>query len=181
MSDLQDELDCYGWLHDPYLVPCRDKCAVRFLCKDELKKRLEQMGPEKVKNRQEEIIMANENEVRKEVVAKEEKKTSVDPQVSPLVSEVIALFGTLGLKTIQRRGYVAFKIDNRNIFSINKMKATKLPDIIKFVFHKNLEDFPKELQPFVSPEKISGFHCVKVETVAELEGVVKQYLEMFKG
>jgi hypothetical protein len=181
MPELQQELDCYGLLQDDNLTPCRDKCAVRFLCREELKKRFDKMGREAFKQKQQEAIMANENEMRKESAEKSEKKATMDPQVSPLVSEVIATFTSLGLKTIQNRGYVAFKIDNRNIFSINKMKANKLPNIIKFVFTKVREEFPKEIEKYVSKESIGGFFCANVETVEELSDLTKKYLEIFKG
>jgi hypothetical protein len=181
MEELKTELDCFGVLYEPKLVPCRDKCAVRFLCAEKCKKRLQEVGQEQFEQEKRSVIMAQEQEVRKSELEKAEKRSTVDPEVSPLISEVIALFTSMGLKTVKNRGYVAFKIENRSIFTINKMKAKKLDNIIKCIFTKNREEFPKEILPYLTEEKLGGYYCLTATTIKELEEVSKQYLEIFKG
>lgn len=179
MDKVSEAIDCYGLLYEPLLTPCREKCALRHLCKSESAKRLQEMGPEKFRGAQEKVILANEGEVRKALAEKTERNLKLAPEISPLVSELKSLFTSFGLTPVMRRGYMPFKIDNRNILVITKMRATKVKNLVKMVFSQDRKHF-ENIDSSLSAESVGDYYALNVETVEELSNVVKKYLEAFK-
>lgn len=176
------DLDCFGWLYNPSLIPCKQNCAARFLCKDQLKQNMLNSSEDEFKERQRRIIMNNEVQTESTVnTENNEAEVTLEPTFSETVSKVIETLESLGLKPVTKKGYIAFKIEGRNILAINKMKANSVKDLVKFVFHKSPDSFPEETKQYISDKKAGEYHFVKAEDISELKTALTVYLASFKS
>lgn len=181
---IPEGLDCYGLLYDAYIHPCRDECSFRFSCKEELKKRFDAEGQKEIENKQRRIVMEHNNldrNANKKVAEKPDNENSITPEVSEIVSAAMEVCKKLELKPVNRKGYIAFKIDSRNILALTRLRAKSLKGVIKFIYSKNIEDFPEPVRAKLLPERVGGYCCADIETPEELEQILKIYLEQFKA
>lgn len=176
MKTVDQALDCYGLLYEPALVPCRDKCELRFQCKEALQTRLAAVGQAELERQQRGVILANEAATRGAAQQDADRRHAMEPVVSPLVSEVMTELGKLGMRPVIRRGYVALKMDNRNVFVITKCMAKRLPALVKCIYHQTPSQMGS-LAAHVSTETYDNSHAIMVHTVPELVAVVARYLD----
>lgn len=183
IQEVPEGLDCYGYLYDPFYQLCRSQCAFRFSCQEEVKKRLKAEGEEEFKNKQRRIVMENNNveSAKKEKpVSNTEGENFINPEVSEIISEAIEICKNRELKPVYRKGYLAFKIKNRNILALTRLKAKSLKGVIKFIYSKNPEDFPEVIRNRLMKDRIGGFCCPDISTPKELEELLDVYLQEFK-
>ncbi len=175
---IEKNVDCYGWMYNERLVPCRDRCAVRNECKALCKSRMTAIGPKKFEQRQKSIILANEEELRQDALMN--KYVATDSQ-SSLVLEVIEFCNSMGLKGINRDSYITFKHNGRTLFKISRVKSTKVYGLIRFVNVKEYKEFPAEVIAGVSDKPCqSGYYFSIVETMDELKTLLANYIKIFK-
>ena len=165
---MKHEIDCYGYLYDDNLTPCREQCLVRHECRKALAQNLRMQG-EKTFQRQRHDILAGSKLVAKAL--------SLTPEISELVSEVIETFKSLGLKPVFKRYYIAFKdLDGRSQLHVSRFQSEKLRGLVRFVNLRAPQELPKELQKFIGNEKCCGHYPFIGDSIDELKTVVTAYL-----
>jgi hypothetical protein len=166
-------IDCFGYLYDENLVPCREHCQARRECRDALAKNLRQAGTETFERRKHRLLSESAR-IAKTVSAPQ----SLTPEISETVSRVVDLLGTLGLKPVFKRYYIAFKdADGRSQLHVSRFRSETLCKLVRFVRPVPREKFPEILRTTVSHEAICGQRYFTGDSLEDLTGTVKAYLE----
>lgn len=166
-------IDCFGYLFDENLAPCREHCQARRECHAALAKNLRQSGAENFERRKRRLLSAGAR-IAKTVSATQ----SLTPEISETVSRVVDLLGTLGLKPVFKRYYIAFKdTDGRSQLHVSRFRSETLAKLVRFVRPVPRERFPETLRAAVSHEAICGQRYFTGQSLEELAGTVKAYLE----
>jgi len=166
---MKPNVDCFGYLFDDNLTPCREQCQVRHECRKTLAQNLKTQG-EKNFQKQRHDILANSKLVAKAL--------SLTPEISELVSIVIELFKSLELKPVFKRYYIAFKDhEGRSQLHVSRFQSEKLQGLVRLVNLKSPNDLPSQLKPLIGNEKCCGHYPFIGESIADLKTVVTAYLE----
>ena len=174
-NGVSKDLDCYGLLYDPFIHPCKDKCAIRFDCKAQLQKIFKEEGEEELKKKQEKVVSANHS-----ANLADHNPESVNMTYSPLVLEAIKVCKEAGLKPVQRKAYLALKIGSMTLLSITRFKSETLDKIIKFIHEPNISELPDIVLSKIHPEKIKDFYFAKLNSIEELRELLESYLKCLK-
>lgn len=176
---VEKDMDCYGLLWDPNLVPCKSRCAIAKECREKCQQEIKNIGKPAFEKKQRSIIMANEEELRQEkLISKQEAKINAEP--SEIVSEIMNFCTSMGLKSVPRDSYVTFKHNNRSLFMISRVKSKRIEGLIRFVNVKEYAQFPKEVIGSVSTEPKGGYFHTTVTDMNELKVTLANYIKIFK-
>ena len=170
---MNHEIDCFGYLFDENLAPCREHCLVRRECRNTLTENLRRAGPESFERRKRRLLSASAR-IAKTVAASQ----SLTPEISETVSRVVETLGTLGLKPVFKRYYIAFKdADGRSQLHVSRFRSDTLNKLVRFVRPVPQEHSPDIFRATVSHETICGQRYFTGASLDDLVGVVKAYLE----
>lgn len=170
IEEMKEKLDCYGFLYDPYITPCRDKCELRLLCKTQLTKNVESMGKEKISEEQRRRM---EQSMQPDETA---KPKGANIEYSETVLQILDVMTNLGLQIQYRAGYIAAKMNKRNVLGITKARTTAFPGAVKFVWTKDREEFPSEILEFISDKKSGDFWTCIAPDLLTLKNVLETYI-----
>lgn len=176
---VEKDVDCFGLLWDPNLVPCNSRCAVAKECKEKCQLEIKKIGQPAFEKKQRSLILANEEELRQEkLISQQESRISGEP--SQIVSEIINFCTSMGLKSVPRDSYVTFKHNNRSLFMISRVKSKRVEGLIRFVNVKEYAQFPREVIGSVSTEPKGGYFHTTVTDLDELKVTLSNYIKIFK-
>lgn len=176
---MKNEIDCYGYLYEELLSPCRDRCAIRCQCRRLVEEKLAKFGKEQFENRKNEIVLASQALAKQEpVVSARFHPHTLRPEITQIVSEVIDLCQKLKLKSVQKKYYIVLKDQkNKSMLHVSRLQSYKLTGLVRFVRFTNRCDFPTSIQKWISQEKCCGQHYFVGEDFSDLEMVLRIYLE----
>lgn len=153
------ENDCFGLYYDPLLTPCRDYCLVRKKCQAVVADRMK----------------ASAHELNTELASRH-VTSDLQPEISPLISEVMAHCESLGMRSHFKRYYLVFKDQKRrSLLHCSRLQTKKLHGVIRFVRLKEREEFPESIRQWVSHEKCCGQHYFCGHTMDELKKCITAY------
>lgn len=165
---MKPNVDCFGYLFDDNLTPCREQCLVRHECRKTLAHNLKAQGQKNFQKQRHDILAGSK------LVA---KALSLTPEISELVSEVIETFKSLGLKPVFKRYYITFKdSEGRSQLHVSRFQSEKLQGLVRLVNLKAPNDLPVKLQRFIGNEKCCGHYPFIGSSIDELKTVVTTYL-----
>lgn len=170
---MNHEIDCFGYLFDENLTPCREYCQARRECREALAKNLRRSGTESFERRKRRLLSASAR-IAKTVAASQ----SLTPEISETVSRVVETIGSLGLKPVFKRYYIAFKdAEGRSQLHVSRFRSETLSKLIRFVRPIQREKFPESFRAAVSHETVCGQRYFTGASLDDLTNVVKAYLE----
>jgi len=170
---MNHEIDCFGYLFDENLAPCREHCQARRECREALSKNLRQSGAEIFESRKRRLISQSAR-LAKTIT----NPQSLTPEISETVSRVVETLGTLQLKAVFKRYYIAFKdAEGRSQLHVSRFHSETLHKLVRFVRPVTPSLFPESFRHVVSHETICGQRYFTGESLSDLSGVVKVYLE----
>lgn len=175
---MSEPIDCYGYLYDEFLSPCRDKCELRHRCKQKVQDKLKKFGKENFYNKKKEVLLASQALAQSE---KSKRKIYFRPlkmEISEIVSEVIQLLKDFGLKAHSKKYYLVFKDKSRkSMIHLSKLKSNNLNKLVRFVRITDQKQFPETIQNYVSVEKCCGQHYFTGNSIEDLKKVLTIYLD----
>lgn len=165
--------DCFGFIYDPFITPCRDKCEVRVLCKEKVSQNVKVLGKKKT---QEEIEGIMEKTMASPEDALNSSKKNLQIQYSEPIMQILDLMTNLGLEIHYKAGYIAGKMNKRNILAITRAQASDYSGAIKFIWTTEREQFPDDIKEFISQEKSGKFWTCVAPDLSTLKSVLEKYL-----
>ncbi len=158
---MEKKNDCFGLLYDQLLTPCRDICEVRSECRQEVQRNIRQS------------VFASTKET-----SKTNSSAYLKPPISKIVSQIIELCESVGLRAHFRRYYIAIK-DNkgRSLLYCSRLQTMRLNGTVRFVRLKKRESFPPEIRQSISHEKCCGQYYFTGNNLKEFERVLKIYID----
>lgn len=166
-------IDCFGYLYDENLAPCRDHCQARRECREALAKNLRQSGAEIFESRKRRLLSQSAR-LAKTIATPQ----SLTPEISETVSRVVDLLGSLGLKPVFKRYYIAFKdAEGRSQLHVSRFHSETLRKLVRFVRPVTPEHLTEPFRSVISRETICGQRYFTGDSLNDLSGIVKIYLE----
>lgn len=169
LTESQNDGDCFGVMYNTDVAPCRDKCELRFLCKEQVSISMRRYGEERFREIQEQVARNSQDSGS--------ESTDMQPAQSETVAQITKAMTDLGLRVVHKKGYIAAKSHNRNIFSITKAKAKTMAGLVKFNSTLARDEFPQEIIPYVSQEKSGGCYTCTANDIDTLKKVLLTYME----
>lgn len=172
MLGTSEQLDCFGWMYNEHFNACTDRCAVRFLCKSEVRKKLQELGSKNFEKSKLDLALKLSEPERALI----EEKPPTEPPNSELVQSVIGILKEFGLTCIIRKAHLSFKYKKRCIFIITRRKALSCERLLRFVFSPKFQEFDPEFKEiFVSSEKQAGLYYAIFENLESLKLLLSRY------
>jgi len=173
-----DDIDCYGYLYDELLSPCRDKCELRHRCKQKVEKKLKKLGEEEFFYQKKQVMLASEALAQSETSnSRRSYFESAKPTLSKNVQRIIDVSRELGLKAQFKKYYIVIKDKKRrSMLHISKLQSPDLSGLVRFVRIDNREDYSTDVKKFISFEKCCGQFYFTGETLEEFTAILKTYL-----
>lgn len=168
------DLDCYGFMYDPFITPCRDTCELRLLCKKQVAKNVAEMGEEKFRDEERRIVEKTINSPDDPVPMK--PRQNLEVQYSEMIVQILDMMSKLGLQIEYKQGYVAAKMHKRNILGVTRAKTASCSGVVKFIQTRERDEFPVEILQFISEEKSGQYLTCTAPDLKTLQHVLETYL-----
>lgn len=176
---MTDDIDCYGYLYDENLSPCRDKCELRHRCKQKVKSKLRKLGEKEFFVQKKQVLLASEALAQSENQKSHRSYYSADQSdVSNISNQVIELCKELGLKEQFKKYYLVIKDKKqRSMLHISRLQSDQLKGLVRFVRIDERENFSDEITKFISFEKCCGQFYFTGDRLEDLKFVLTNYLK----
>ncbi|MBI4237560.1 MAG: hypothetical protein HY696_03970 [Deltaproteobacteria bacterium] len=166
-------IDCFGYLFDENLAPCREHCQARRECREALAQNLRRSGAEIFESRKRRLLSQSARLAKTIAIPQ-----SLTPEISETVSRVVELLASLGLKPVFKRYYIAFKdAEGRSQLHVSRFRSDTMNKLVRFVRPVTPDDLSEPCRSVISRETICGQRYFTGESLHDLSEVVKVYLE----